>query len=239
VASRIVKKTGIAWYLQDRMQRVVLEGQSSEWKKLYSGVPQGSVLGPLLFLIYVNDITDNLESKPFVYADDTTLFEVVDDPVESAENLNNDLAKISEWSDKWLVTMNPSKTRSMLFSLKRDKIDHPELTLRGVDIEEVSSHTHLGLTFQNKMSWNKHVLEIYEKASKRLNVMKSFKFHLDRSTLRCLYTSLIRPQMDMLILFGIIVHQEIVIYSKAFNTMLLKLLQVQLKAPVLGNYVRN
>ena len=83
-------------YLQDRMQHVILEGQSSEWKKLYSGVPQGSVLGPLLFLIYVNDITDNLESKPFVYADDTTLFEVVDDPVELAENLNNDLAKISE-----------------------------------------------------------------------------------------------------------------------------------------------
>jgi hypothetical protein len=54
--------------------------------------------------------------------------------------------------------MNPSKTRSMLFSLKRDKIDHPELTLRGADIE-VSSHTHLGRTFQNNMSWNKHVLE--------------------------------------------------------------------------------
>jgi hypothetical protein len=60
----------------------------------------------------------------------------------------------------------------MLFSLKRDKIDHPELTLSGVDIEEVSSHTRLGLTFQNNMSWNKHVLGIYENASKRLNVMK-------------------------------------------------------------------
>jgi hypothetical protein len=78
-----------------------------------------------LFLTYVNYITDNLESKPFVYADDTALFEVVDDPVESVENLNNDLAKISEWSDKWLVTMNPSKSISMLFSLKIDKLDHP------------------------------------------------------------------------------------------------------------------
>ena len=71
-------------YLEERMQRVVLEGQSSEWRKLYLGVPQGSVFGPLLFLIYINDITDGLESMPFVYADDTTLFQVVDDPAASA-----------------------------------------------------------------------------------------------------------------------------------------------------------
>ena len=117
------------------MQRVVLDGQSSEWRKLYSGVPQGSALGPLLFLIYINDITDGLETMPFVYADDTTLFEVVDDPVVSAEKLNNDLVKVSEWSDKWLVTMNPLKTQSMLFSLKRDKIDHPDLIFRDMLIE--------------------------------------------------------------------------------------------------------
>ena len=73
--------------------------------KLHSGVPQGSVLGPLLFLVYINDITDGLEAMAFVYADDTTLFEVVDDPIASAEKLNSDLVKISEWSDKWLVTM--------------------------------------------------------------------------------------------------------------------------------------
>ena len=92
-------------------------------KKSCSGVPQGSVLGPLLFLIYINDITDGHESKPFIYDDDTNLFEVVEDPVVSAENLNNDLAKIFGLSDKWLVTMNPSKTRSILFSLKKDKLD--------------------------------------------------------------------------------------------------------------------
>ena len=68
---------------------------------------------------------------PFVYVDDTTIFEVVDDPIASVEKLNSDLVKISEWSDKWLVTiMNPSKTQTMLFSLKRDKIDHPELVFR-------------------------------------------------------------------------------------------------------------
>ena len=116
-----------------------------------------------VFLVYINDITDGLETMPFVYADDTTLFEVVDDPVVSAEKLNNDLVKISEWSDKWLITMNPLKTQSMLFSLKRDKIHHPDLIFRDMLIEEVNSHTHLGLTFQNNMSWNMYISEIYDK----------------------------------------------------------------------------
>ena len=92
--------------------------------------------------------------------------------------------------------MNPSKTQSMLFSLKRDKIDHPELIFRDMLIEEVNSHAHLDLTLQNNMSWNTYVLEIYDKASKSLNMLKLFKFHLDRSTFRCLYKILIRPLME-------------------------------------------
>ena len=84
----------------------------------------------------------------------------------------------------------------MLFSLKRDKIDHPELIFRDMLIEEANSHAHLDLTLQNNMSWNTYVVEIYDKASKRLNMLKLFKFHLDRSTLRCLYKSLIRPLME-------------------------------------------
>ena len=84
----------------------------------------------------------------------------------------------------------------MLFSLKNGKLDHPELTVRGMNIQEVDSYSYLGLTLQNNMSLNKHVLEVYEKASKRLSVLKSFKFILDRCTLRCLYTSLIHPLME-------------------------------------------
>ena len=122
-------------YLQDRTQRVVIEGQSSDWRSVNSGVPQGSVLGPLLFLIYINDITDDPESCPFIFADDTALFEVVDNPTSSAELLNNDLNKISEWSDRWLVTMNPSKTKSMTFSNKKEKESHSVLSMRGCPID--------------------------------------------------------------------------------------------------------
>ena len=117
-------------------------------EKNSSGVPQGSVLGPILFLICINDITDDLATNPCIYADDTTLLEVVSDPVISTDRLNNDLLKISEWSDRWLMTINPS----MVFSNKKVKHDHPSLSMMGCDIKEVDSHTHLGLNLQSNLS---------------------------------------------------------------------------------------
>lgn len=169
-------------YLADRRQRVVLKGHSSSWKGIGSGVPQGSVLGPLLFLIYINDLTEDIVSLPLIYADDTALFEVVDDPVLSADRLNGDLEKISVWSNKWLVTMNPSKCRNIVFSLKHNKPFHPVLFLDDKSILKIESHKHLGLTLHCSMSWKTHILRIYEKANKRLNILKSLKFKINRST---------------------------------------------------------
>ena len=111
-------------YLPNRTQRVVIEGHCSDWRTINSGVPQGSVQGPLLFLIYINDITDDLASLPLIYADDTTLLEIVDDPAVSAGRLNSDLNKIAVWAEKWVVTMNPVKSRNVVFSLKRNKQVH-------------------------------------------------------------------------------------------------------------------
>lgn len=105
-------------YLCNRKQRVVIEGQCSDWRSINSGVPQGFVLGPLLFLIYINDVTDDLASLPLIYADDTTLLQIVDDPAASADRLNSDLNKIAVWADKWLVTMNPVKLVLLFFFLE-------------------------------------------------------------------------------------------------------------------------
>jgi hypothetical protein len=168
-------------YLKGRKQRVIIEGQSSDWAAIESGVPQGSVLGPLLFLIYINDITDDLDSNLFIYADDTFLFEIVDDVDVSTENINDDLKRISIWSKKWLVSMNPL---------------NPPLFLDNVCIEEVEKYTHLGLVFQNNMLWWSHIQNIIEKVSKRLNTLKLLKYKVNRSTLTCLYKSMIRPLME-------------------------------------------
>ena len=82
-------------FLKERKQRVVLNGQHSKWSNISAGVPQGSILGPLLFLIYINDLSDNLSSNPKLFADDTSLFSVLHDINQSGINLNDDLEKIS------------------------------------------------------------------------------------------------------------------------------------------------
>ena len=87
-------------YLCNRKQRVVIPGVSSNWSSVEAGVPQGSILGPLLFLLYINDIVENINSSIRLFADDTTLYISVDNPLHAANQLNSDLSKIHQWATK-------------------------------------------------------------------------------------------------------------------------------------------
>ena len=138
-------------YLSNRQQRVIINGNESSWGDILAGVPQGSVLGPLLFLVYINDICTDINSEIRLFADDTTIFIFVDNPEESAVIINNDLAKMSEWAKKWLVNFSPSKTKALLISSKNDAAVHPPLVFDGTILEEISNHKHLGLTLQDDL----------------------------------------------------------------------------------------
>lgn len=106
-------------YLSNRRQRVVLSNVKSSWGNISAGVPQGSILGPLLFLIFINDIVLNLQSNVNLFADDTSLYLVVENPVTAAQQLQRDIQSISTWADKWLVTFNPSKSESLVVTRKQ------------------------------------------------------------------------------------------------------------------------
>ena len=115
-------------YLQDRKQRVVLPGANSSWTSITckGGVPQCSILGPLLFLLYINHIVEDIHSSIRLFANDTSLYIIVDNPIQAVEQLNSDLLKIHLWATKWLVRFNPEKPESMLFSRKINKPFHPQ-----------------------------------------------------------------------------------------------------------------
>ena len=117
------------------------------------------------------------------------LLEIVDDTSVSAGRLNSDLNKIAVWLDKWLVT-NLVKYRNVVFSLKSNKQVHPPLFRNSNMVKDAESHTHLGLTLQSSMSWRNHIIQVYENASKRLNMLKFVTYKLDRSILTSLYKSL-------------------------------------------------
>ena len=183
-------------YLSGRRQRVVLPGSLSEWVYIKAGVPQGSILGPLLFLLYINDIVKNIGSNIRLFADDTSLFIIVDNPTTAALCLNSDLEKLSRWAAIWLVTFNPSKNESLLISRKINKPIHPPLYMQNVQIQEVSTHKHLGLYFSNDCSWHQHIDYIKQKAWFRIHIMRKLKFKLDRKSLETIYLTFIRPLLE-------------------------------------------
>ena len=100
------------------------------------------------------------------------------------QTLNNDLTKIHEWATKWLVTFNAQKTKTMTISRKIDKLDHPPLYMDSIDSSTVSEHKHLGLVISDNGSWEKHIDMMTEKAYKRIDILRKFKFVLDRKTLQ-------------------------------------------------------
>ena len=168
----------IKQYLTNRKQRVSVDSNYSSWAVTKAGVPQGSVLGPLLFLVFINDLTDDLQCNTKLFADDTMLYLTVEDPIISARLLNDDLRKIDKWSKKWLVTFNPKKSESITFSLKSNNVNHPSLYLDSEPIQEVTHHTHLGLTINSNGKWDNHISSIVAKANYSMNALRKLKYHL-------------------------------------------------------------
>ena len=131
-------------YLDNGNQRVVLNGCYSKYSLVESGAAQGSVLGPLLFLIYINYLERNTKSNIKFFADDTILFSIVKDPAISADDLNHDLDIIRQWAYQWKMEFNPDPNKQateVLFSCKKSSPNHSELIFNGTAITKVKEKT--------------------------------------------------------------------------------------------------
>ena len=159
-----------------------------------AGVPQGSVLGPYLFLLYINDIVEKINTNIRLFADDTSLFTVIENQ-ESIQLLNEDLIEIAQWSDDWLIILNQTKTNSMTFTRKK-VTNWDDAKFNNVVIKDNKTHTHLGITFSSDATWGDHTQKIYEKAATRLNIMRMLKYDIDRKSLNQFYISFIRPTLE-------------------------------------------
>ena len=182
-------------YLKDRRQQVVINGQASEVKMIESGVPQGSILGPLFFLVYMNDIADDLQGNIKLYADDVTLYVDYTDQAQAKEVIEDDLRKIEEWAKKWYMQFNPTKTEQVHFTRKRSHIPI-EIMMEDGAVTIHRSHKHLGVILQRDGKWSEHVEEISRKANRRLDILRHHQKILDRSSLAKLYTTYIRPLLE-------------------------------------------
>jgi len=185
-------------YLTDRSQRVIINGTCSDWIKINAGVPQGSILGPLLFLVYVTDIVENIESDINLFADDTFIMDLInkDFPLLAFDKIERDLSRLVEWAAQWRVTFNELKTVYMIVSKKKQQQHYPDITMNNTVLKKVTSHTHLGLTLNDSLTWDDHIERITSKASSRVGCLKRIRSLLPRSTLETLYKSMVRPVLE-------------------------------------------
>jgi hypothetical protein len=202
-----IKGPLIKWfenYLYQRKQKVINRATSSTVCEVSAGVPQGSVLGPLLFLIYINDIGEKLLSLSRLFADDTSLGYSSQNVVEIENVINHDLCKLNTWSTKWLMSFNPDKTEIMLFS-NTDVIYNFNFTLNGNNIPITMSHKHLGVTLSSNTKWNNHIENIILNVSRHLGILRKLKYRLSRQNLEKFALHISAQFLNMPVKYGIIV----------------------------------
>ena len=186
-------------FLNERKQRVILNGQISTWRNVSAGVPQGSILGPLLFLIYINDLTEGLSTNAKLFADDTSLFSVIHDTQTSANNLNKDLERISNWATQWKMNFNPDSTKQVqevIFSRKVKKAVHPPLLFNNASVTRTSCHKHLGIILDNQLKFDGHIKMVFRKISKTIGLLRKLHKFVPRAPLITIYKAFIRPHLD-------------------------------------------
>ena len=160
-------------FFSERLQRVVLNGQASEWQKVLAGVTQGSILGPLLFLIFSNDIPANLEYNLKIFADDTSLFSLVRDPNESSAKLGRDLGRVAGWAYQWKMSFNPDPSKQAVevhFSRKINPVDTPPVYFNNVEVASCKTHKHLRLLLDKRLTFDRHVEEMILRVNKGIGL---------------------------------------------------------------------
>ena len=186
-------------FLKDRKQRTVLNGQSSNWGDISAGVPQGSILGPLFFLVYINDLAAGVRCNVKLFADDTSLFTVVEDSNTAANDMNHDLGLIRQWAHDWRMSFNPDPQKQaveLTFSRKRIEIDHPVILFNNIPVKKVNEHKHLGIVLDSKLSFSAHIKSAISKTRKGIGLLKYLSKYLPRHTLNELYKLYVRPHLD-------------------------------------------
>ena len=217
-----ITDTALKWfssYLTGRQQYVEIESASSYLLTLKTGVPQGSILGPLLFLIYMNDIPNATNNFIFIlYADDTSLFRTINIPITSPVNINEQLGYVYDWLAVNKLSLNTKKTKYMIFHAMNKKIDYliPEIKINDILIERVTNFNFLGLTLNENVSWKPHIGIIANKITKFSGVLNRLKRYLPGYILRTLYCSMVQSRLTYCILAWGFNYQRLVKIQKRF-----------------------
>ena len=181
-------------YLTDREMRTVIRNERSSWLKVTSGVPQGSVLGPVMFGVYVNDMVEGIDSYINLFADDAKVMRRVKDE-DDCRKLQEDLGKIDEWSKIWKMNFNLGKCKVMEFG-KSSKRVHWDYRMGGVSLEKSKEEVDLGVTVTEGLTPEKHINKITGEVNNLLRRVKMAFAYIDIDMMKKLIVSLVRPRLE-------------------------------------------
>ena len=150
-------------------------------------------------MVYINDLEEGIKSSVIFFADDTSLFSIVRDPLKSADDLNYDLSLITQWAHQWKISFNPDQTKQaeeMIFSQKRNNVFHPPIYFNNIEVKRVEDHKHLGLVLDSKLSFTKHINEKIATARKGIGIIKHLAPYLPLKSRDQIYKMYVRPHLD-------------------------------------------
>ena len=179
----------IETFLTDRKQRVCVEGSLSNWEDVLSGIPQGSVLGPTLFVVFINNMPDVITSLSKMFADDAKVFRQIETSVDTA-TLQNDLNHLTDWSKKWQMNFNVNKCKRFHIGQTNP---HNKYTIAGIDLVEGDQERDLGIIVDNKLKFHIQTAHIVNKGFSILGIIKKSFENLDEHTVPILYKNTIPP----------------------------------------------
>jgi hypothetical protein len=203
-----ISNTELNWfssYLNNRKQYVELQGETSDMSQIKTGVPQGSILGPFLFLIYINDLYLASNFVSIMFADDTTLLSTfcnfqtnINQNVSVlSKNINLELSKVYDWLCVNKLSLNIQKTKAMIFSFKQSSILRmPKLMIENTEVEVIENFKFLGVYINRNLDWKFHIDYIANKLSRINGMICRLKHLLPKHILRMIYSALFQPHLN-------------------------------------------
>jgi len=181
-------------FLTDRQQQVLVEGEKSRPAKVVSGVPQGTVLGPILFLLFINDIPLNVKSQIRLFADDCLLYRQITSLADQIQ-LQTDLTELENWAKRWKMRFNPTKCYLMSMSRSRNPFQY-RYTLDGHVLEQVDTNPYLGVLLSRDGDWAPHIQKITKKSASTLGFLRRNLRHCNTELKETAYKSLVRSGLE-------------------------------------------
>lgn len=182
-------------FLQGRTQTVKVNGVKSDAAAVLSGIPQGSVLGPILFVIYINDLPDAVKSSVYLFADDTKIFSRIK-TMDDALILQNDVTALEQWSQTWLLKFHPDKCHVLTLGKHQNIVyAHPYL-LNNQQLDHVFEEKDLGVILDSNLRFEEHIATKVKKANSIVGLIRRSFSYLDGKLLKTLFTSFVRPHLE-------------------------------------------